>query len=399
MYITRDIEPHLIRCAAQFPAIVVMGPRQSGKTTLTRHTFPDHRYVSLEDLDKRAMAQEDPRGFLAAHQSSTGVIIDEIQHVPELLSYMQGIIDAAYRPGFFILTGSQHFLIYEKISQTLAGRIALITLLPLSVHELASAQLLSDTPEPLMIKSGYPRVYAQPIDPALWLTNYISTYVERDVRQVLEITNLNAFQRFIQLCAARIGTTLNYADLARDGDISPNTAKAWISLLEASFIIVLLKPYHTNFNKRVVKSPKLYFYDPAIACSLLGIKTAEELLISPFRGGLFESLIISECFKYSYNRNEQPQLYFWRDSQGHEIDCIIEKRYTDTIPVEIKASRTASSDFFKGVALWSRLTEKETTPYVIYGGNETITTRAGMLYRWNDVDTLLARIYGADHSA
>jgi predicted AAA+ superfamily ATPase len=396
MYITRDIEPHLIRCAEQFPALVIMGPRQSGKTTLARHTFPKHQYVSLEDLDKRVLAQEDPRGFLAAYHRSTGVIIDEIQHVPELLSYMQGIIDAAYMPGFFIVTGSQHFLIYEKVAQTLAGRIALITLLPLSIHECISAQLEAKSPEELMVKSGYPRVYAQHIDPALWITNYISTYIERDVRQVLAIKNIGTFQRFIMLCAARVGTMLNYADLARDADISPNTAKEWVSLLEARFILVLLKPYHTNFNKRIVKSPKLYFYDPAIACSLLGIKTAEELLISPFRGALFESLIISECFKYSYNRNAHPQLYFWRDSNGHEIDCIIEKRYLETVPLEIKASRTASSDFFKGVALWSALTQKDTSSYVIYGGNETIATRAGTLYQWKDIDTLLSKIYGPD---
>lgn len=394
MYIKREITPHLKQLAAQFPAVAIMGPRQTGKTTLARHIFPDYAYVSLEDIDRRIAAKEDPRSFFATYENQHGLIIDEIQEVPELLSYMQGIIDREYRPGFFIITGSQHFLIYEKITQTLAGRIALLTLLPLSTSELATAELLPHDPEPLMIKSSYPRVYAQPIDPALWLTKYISTYVERDVRQVLNISDVATFQRFLKLCAARVGNIINYAELARDADISPNTAKAWLSVLEASFIIMLLQPYHKNFNKRVIKSPKLYFYDVALICSLLGIKNSEELLLSPLRSALFESFVISEFLKYSYNHNKRPSLYFWRDSQGDEIDCVIEKMYDTTLPIEIKASKTASSDFFKGLIDWGKITEQEAlNSYVVYSGNETVLRKNGTIVAWNKITIMLDEIY------
>lgn len=307
MIISRNITPHLKDLSKQFPVVAVMGPRQSGKTTLVRETFPSHAYVTLEDLDRRSAAKEDPRGFFATYAKRDGLIIDEIQEVPELLSYMQGIVDQGYRPGYFIITGSQHFLLYEKITQTLAGRIVILTLLPLAISELKSAHLLQDDVESLLIKGCYPRLYVQPISPATWCANYISTYVEKDVRQVLQITDVVSFQRFLKLCAARVGNLINYAELARDADLSPHTAKAWLSILEASYIIKLLYPYYKNFNKRVIKSPKLYFYDSSLACSLLGIKTAEELAIHPLKGPLFESLVITEMFKYSYNNGEQPQ--------------------------------------------------------------------------------------------
>jgi uncharacterized protein len=249
MIIRRRLTPYLKKLANQFPVVAVMGPRQSGKTTLAKETFPNYAYVTLEDLDRRIAAKEDPRGFLASYANRYGVIIDEIQEVPELLSYMQGIVDQGYRPGYFILTGSQHFLMYEKITQTLAGRIALLTLLPLSVEELRSTHMLLEDLESQLIKGFYPRLYSQPIDVQTWCSNYISTYVEKDVRQVLQISDVVLFQRFLKLCAARVGNVVNYASLARDADISPNTAKAWISILETSFIIKLLSPYYQNFNK------------------------------------------------------------------------------------------------------------------------------------------------------
>ncbi len=392
--IRRLIAPYLKSLAAQFPAVAVMGPRQSGKTTLVRQTFPDYEYVTLEDIDKKMAAKEDPRDFLASYTHKKGLIIDEIQEVPELLSYMQGVIDAAYRPGFFILTGSQHFLMYEKITQTLAGRIALLTLLPLSVAELKEADLLVDNCDALLLKGFYPRLYAQKISVREWCMNYISTYVEKDVRQVLGINDVVAFQRFLKLCAARVGNLINYSDLARDCDISPNTAKAWLSVLETSFVIKMLSPYYKNFNKRVIKSPKLYFYDSALVCALLNIRTVEELSVHPIRGVLFESFAVSEMFKYNFNNNEQPALYFWRDVQGHEIDVVVEKTFGTVIPIEIKARKTVTNDFFKGLHDWFEITEQPgLTSYVIYSGDENMKRKNGHIFPWYEIDELLKEVY------
>jgi len=393
MIIKRQIASHLKNLAKQFPVIGVMGPRQSGKTTLAKETFPDYAYVSLEDLDRRASAKEDPRGFFATYADKKGVIIDEIQEVPELFSYMQGIVDQAYKPGYFIVTGSQHFLMYEKITQTLAGRIALLTLLPLSIHELKEAELLPPSIEPLLLKGGYPRLYAQPFEVNAWVSNYISTYVEKDVRQMLKVSDVITFQKLIKLCAATVGNLLNYSNMARDLDISANTVKAWISILEASYIIKLLQPYHQNFNKRVIKTPKLYFYDTALVCFLLGIRTAEEFHLHPFKGAIFESFIISEMFKYNYNHNELPQIYFWRDTQGHEIDAIIEKSLGNTVPIEIKASMTITDSFFKGIAEWQEITKQPTTPYIIYAGQENMFRKKGDVFAWQNIDAMLKQIY------
>lgn len=392
--IRRDITEYLIGLAQQFPAVAVMGPRQSGKTTLVRETFPDYEYVTLEDLDKKMAAKEDPRDFLAVYSHKKGLILDEIQEVPELLSYMQGIIDSIHRPGFFIVTGSQHFLMYEKITQTLAGRIALLTLLPLSVNELKHAHLLPKSCEALLLKGGYPRLYAQHIGVREWSMNYISTYVEKDVRQVLGIADVLAFQRFLKLCAARVGNLINYSDLARDCDISPNTAKAWLSVLETSFVITLLQPYYKNFNKRVIKSPKLYFYDSALVCALLNIRTEEELSLHPLRGALFESFVMSEMFKYSFNNNELPSIYFWRDAQGHEIDAVVEKTFGTVIPIEIKARRTVSDDFFKGLVDWAEITEQsDESSYVVYSGNENMKRKKGHIFAWDCVKQMLDEVY------
>ncbi len=392
--IRRDIEQHLLDLARQFPVVAVMGPRQSGKTTLVKLVFPEYTYVTLEDLDRRSAAKSDPRDFLALFDTHKGVIIDEVQEVPELFSYMQGIIDREYRPGFFILTGSQHFLMYEKITQTLAGRIALLTLLPLSVHELVQANLLVSNCDELLIKGFYPRLYAQNINIRDWCMNYIGTYVERDVRQVLGISDVISFQKFLTLCAARVGNLINYSDLARDSDISPNTAKAWLSVLETSFIIKPLHTYYKNFNKRVVKSPKLYFYDTALVCALLNIRTAEELSLHPLRGALFESYVVSEMFKYNFNHNEVPSIYFWRDVQGHEIDVVIEKSFGVTVPVEIKARKTVTEELFKGLADWATITQQDDSEsYVVYGGRDVMKMKKGRLYPWYAIDELLQEIY------
>lgn len=227
-----------------------------------------------------------------------------------------------------------------------------------------------------------------------WYNDYIGTYVEKDVRQVLKITNVLTFQRFLKLCAARVGNLINYAELARDCDISPHTAKEWISVLETSYIIKLLTPYHKSFNKRLIKSPKLYFYDTALICSLLGIRTAEELALHPMKGALIESFIISEMFKYNYNHNERPQLYFWRDVQNHEIDCIIEKSYEQTVPVEIKSGKTIKDDFYKGLTDWQKITAQEDTQaYVVYGGNQNMKQKRGHVFAWNNIADMLQEIY------
>ncbi|KKQ33530.1 MAG: AAA family ATPase [candidate division TM6 bacterium GW2011_GWF2_37_49] len=393
MMIKRELFTELLSVAKQFPAVAVMGPRQSGKSTLVKAAFPDYAYVSLEDIDKRTMAKDDPRGFLGSFSQRPGVIIDEVQEVPELLSYMQGIIDQRHRPGFFILTGSQHFLMYEKITQTLAGRIALLTLLPLSVNELADEGLLAQDVESQLIKGFYPRLYSQEMDVERWCANYVSTYVEKDVRQVLKITDVLTFQKFLKLCAARVGNLLNYADFARDCDISPHTAKEWICVLETSFVIKLLAPYHNNFNKRVTKSPKLYFYDTALICSLLGIRTAEELYLHPLKSAIFESFVVSEIFKYSFNRGLAPQIYFWRDVQGHEIDCVIEKSLGHTIPIEVKAGKTVGSDFFKGLIDWQKITDqREVQSYVVYGGSDDVVHKQGRVFAWKSISKMLQEI-------
>ena len=391
--IDRQIEQKLINLKTQFPVLAVMGPRQSGKTTVCKKVFKNYAYVSLEDLDTRALATTDPRQFLSSFSHLEGVIIDEIQEVPSLLSYMQGIVDQAYRPGFFVITGSQNFLMHEKISQTLAGRIAILTLLPLSITELEKANLLPKNLNHFLIKGSYARPYVQPISYQDWVSNYITTYVEKDVRQILNIQDAVTFQRFIKICAARVGSLLNYADLARDCEISLNTAKAWISILEASYIIKLLYPYHKNFNKRIIKSPKIYFYDTGLVCSLLGIRNEENFDIHPMKGHIFESLIISEIFKYGFNLGQSFSCFFWRDVQGHEIDLIFEKSFNDLIPIEIKSRMTFSSDFFKGLKNWAHISgQKDIQNYVIYAGQDLWNLSDGLVFPWNKIDLLIKDI-------
>jgi len=389
MVIYREITNTLIKLSTQFPVVGIMGPKQSGKTTLAKETFPNYSYVTLEDIDIKLSAKDYPRRFLQSFAQRTGVIIDEIQEVPELFSYMQGIVDQAYKPGFFIVTGSQNFLMYEKITQTLAGRIALLTLLPLAINELQSVTKLPLTAEEIMFKGLYPRIYSQNIEVNSWFSNYIATYAERDVRQLINIGDLTTFQKFLKLCAARIGNLLNYAELARDCDISPNTAKAWISILETSYIIKLLQPYYKNYNKRIIKSPKLYFYDTGLACALLGIKNSEELHSNPIRGALFENLIIMEFFKKYYNAGQRPEIYFWRDVQGHEIDCVIEESFNALIPIEIKSSMTINPRFFKELIDWQKITgHSEKNMYLVYAGDQDYFRAHGQIISWRNLGNI-----------
>jgi predicted AAA+ superfamily ATPase len=392
MIFKRAITQLLIKAVKQYPIVGIMGPRQSGKTTIVRQSFPNYTYVTMENLDTRAEALEDPRKFFATYNSAEGLIIDEIQEVPALFSYLQGIVDESPRKGFYIITGSQNFLLHEKITQTLAGRIALLTLLPLTIEELhAAAEYEKLGLEEILFTGLYPRIYAEKMDIEWWFSNYIATYVERDVRQIIKVGDVNAFRKFLTLCAARTGSLLNYADLARDADISPNTAKAWISILEASYIITLLQPYHENFNKRIVKSPKLYFYDTGLVCALLGIHKAQDLFVHPIRGNLFETLIISELHKLFFNAGKRPPLYFWRDVQGHEIDCLIERSYKEIIPIEIKSGMTMQSDFFKNIVHWQEITGQNLPPYVIYAGNQKLLKTNGIALPWNAIQKILEK--------
>lgn len=387
--IQRDAESSLKKYASQYPVVTIFGPRQSGKTTLAQTTFASHAYISLEDLDKRALASSDPRTFLEINKNEYGLILDEIQHVPSLLSYIQTYVDAHDKPGYFILTGSQNFLMHAAVSQTLAGRLAIITLLPLSIAELTENNLITHNVNDVMFKGGYPRIWKKNLEPNPWYLFYTKTYLEQDVRQITQVHDLSTFERFIRLCAGRIGQIINLSAIASECGISHNTVKAWLSVLEASYIIFLLQPHHKNFNKRLVKSPKLYFYDTGLACALLNIKTEEQIVTHYMRGALFECLVINEIMKTSYNRGQIPSIYFWRDLQGHEIDCVIENG-AELVPVEIKSGQTIDSSFFDSLTYWNDLTQADPTKgYLVYGGTEVQPRSKGNVIGWKSIPKIV----------
>jgi uncharacterized protein len=392
--ITRDLTNKLLDVARQFYVIAILGPRQSGKTTLVQHVFKNHKYVSLEDIDKRTVAQSDPRRFLQEHSSEQGIILDEIQHAPELLSYIQTIVDREKKLGFFVITGSQNLLVSEVITQTLAGRMAYLTLFPLSINELQQASLLPDQIETAVFKGGYPRIYADSVNPVLLYQNYIHGYVERDVRQIKNVHDLNTFQKFIQLCAGRIGQVLNLESLSNDCGVDQKTIRSWISLLEASYIIFLLHPYYKNFGKRLIKSPKLYFVDTGIACSLLNIKNDQELSAHYLRGGLIESFVISDLFKQYYNLNTKPSLFFWRDHSGNEIDCIVEQALS-LAPIEIKGGQTINNDYFRQFDYLKKIENFPASQnFVVYAGTENQSRHLADVVSWNHAGTLIKNILG-----
>lgn len=378
----RTLQEKLSYFATKMPIVGILGPRQSGKTTLTRMTFPEYHYISLEDIETRTRVTEDPKKFLHDYSEKKGLILDEIQNVPDLFSYLQTYVDINNKPGFFILTGSQNFLLNEKISQSLAGRIAILTLLPLSMQELNENAIQPKTLDQTLLTGGYPRLYSSHLQPDEWIPFYITTYLERDVRQIINVTNLGLFQNFVKLCAGRIGQVINETSLANDTGVSTNTIRAWLSVLEASYLIFFLRPYYKNVGKQVIKSPKLYFYDSGIACSLLGIKTTEQLSTHYLRGGLFEGFIISELMKNDYNHVQTPQMYFWRDKTGHEIDVLLESG-TTLIPIEIKAAETVSPHFFSGLTYWQKLINgSDEHNVLIYGGSEKQSRTHGTVLSW-----------------
>lgn len=353
--------------AGKFKAIAVTGPRQSGKTTLVKKLFSHKPYVSLENPDTRLFAIEDPRGFLSKYKE--GAIFDEVQRTPEIFSYLQEILDNNKTPGQFILTGSNNFLLQQSIAQSLAGRVAFINLLPFSIFELYPAQKEAKPDENTVIFNGlYPPVYDRDISPTDWYPNYIRTYVDRDVRQIRNITDLIVFERFMRLLAGRTGQELNLSSLAVEAGVDTKTIQSWIGVLESSFIIYLLKPHYKNFNKTIVKRPKLYFYDTGLVCSLLGITSENQLSNHPLRGGLFECFIITELVKKRTNAGLPVNLYYWRDKTGHEVDVVIDNGDI-LIPIEIKAGKTVNADFFKNLLYWNGLSKMQ-NGYLIYAGDQ-----------------------------
>ena len=393
MILTRDIAKDVLQGAKYFPVVALLGPRQSGKTTLAQVLFKQHKYVSLEDPDIRAAAQADPRTFLltnAYNAYNEGIIIDEFQHVPVLLSYIQTIVDKEQKPGYFILTGSQNFLANQAIAQSLAGRISIHTLLQLSIHELKQNNVLAPQVETVLYNGCYPAIYAKQIPPELLYRNYFQTYIERDVRQLAQVGDLATFQTFVALCASRIGQLLNLTQLGNECGISNVTAKRWLSILEASYIVFTLHPYHTNFGKRLVKTPKIYFYDTGLVCFLLNIKE-EDLTLHSMRSGLFESFIIADILKWQYNYGKRAQVYFWRDKTGHEIDCIVQQG-NQLLALEVKASRTTSPRFFEGLQYWSTLSEQQAkSNFVIYAGASEQPRGYSNVISWQLLETILEK--------
>ncbi|WP_462267826.1 ATP-binding protein [Desulfobacter sp.] len=363
--IIREITEELLESAKEYPVVTILGPRQSGKTTLVKMTYPDKPYFSMEDPDIRLAAEQDPRGFL--NDIPAGAIIDEIQRLPILMSYIQGIVDECQESGMFILTGSHQPDVHQAVSQTLAGRTALLTLLPFSLSELKNYRTDFEAYD-LMVSGAFPRLHEKGLKPGRFYNGYLQTYVERDVRTIINIKELSQFQRFLMLLAGRTAQIINYTSLGNDIGLSGNTVKSWLSILKASYIIFELHPFYENINKRVIKSPKIYFTDTGLVCHLLGIETPAQAKRDPLRGGLYENLMILEILKSRYNRGIRPEIYFFRDTNANEVDLII-RRQRKLIPVEIKSAATYTKSFLKGLLMFKDLTPDACAPgYVLYNG-------------------------------
>jgi len=389
MHVPRRARATLERFADEYPAVGVVGPRQSGKTTLVRATFPELPYVSLEDLDVRELASEDPRRFLASY--ARGAVLDEVQRVPSLFSYLQTRLDASGKVGQFVLTGSSQFDILAGVAQSLAGRIAIVSLLPFSLPELQAVDRAPGSLETLLHTGLYPPIHDRGIDPGGWYGNYVATYLERDVRQLLNVRDLGVFQRFLRFCAARTGQLVNASSLANDVGVSHNTVSSWLSVLEASYIIHFLKPHHRNFEKRLVKTPKLYFHDVGLAAWLLGIQSPEVLETHPMRGALFETWAVSELLKGRSNLGLPSNLYFWKDRNGREVDVVIDSGEKLTA-AEMKSGRTIASDFFRGLDVWTRVSgHASDTPWLVYGGSERQSRAYAEVLPWSSIRELAER--------
>ncbi len=383
--IQRDIEKTVLRYAEQYPVVTITGPRQSGKTTLCRMAFPEKPYSSLENPDERDFASRDPRGFLS--RFSEGAVLDEIQRSPDLLSYIQGIVDEAQIPGQFIITGSQNFELLDTVSQSLAGRTAIVKLLPFSLSEIRKFKSPLPSMDETIYSGSYPRIYDQELDPTEALSFYFSTYVERDLRLLINVRDLTRFENFLKLCATRCGQLINLSSLGNDCGVNHNTIKNWLSILEASFLIKLLPPFHRNLGKRLIKTPKLYFVDSGLAAYLLGIQKVEHVAAHPMRGALFENLVVSELMKNRFNRGKVDNLYFLRDRKGNEVDVLLDYGpYIDL--VEIKSGQTLTGDFFTGIEHFRKLYGETRNCFLIYGGKQSRTQENVDAVPWKNIPEL-----------
>lgn len=393
----RILAKKLKHAASQYPVVTLTGPRQSGKTTLVKMVFPEYKYVSLENPDQRSFALDDPKSFLK--QFRNGVILDEVQRVPDLFSYIQTIVDDNDQAGQFILTGSQNFLLFEKISQSLAGRTAILHLLPFSQRELLEDNAVHPDEFPSLeeprysdanlwesaFKGYYPRIHEKKLDAQEWLSGYYQTYIERDVRSIINVGNLETFGKFVRLCAGRVGQLINFSSFAADCGISNVTAKTWLSILQTSFIIMPVQPHYENFSKRLIKSSKLYFMDSGLLTFLLGIRNPDELHYHAQKGAIFESFVFSELYKMFYNFGLIPSVYFWNDVKKHEVDFVID-RGTKLLPIEVKAGETLSSDQFKGLKYYQKIAEaKVEIPVLIYAGDETYQRNSIQVLSWKNL--------------
>jgi len=383
--IKRSATTSILKAAESFPIVAITGPRQSGKTTLSKAIFSNRPYVSFENPDIIRRFESDPHGFLEAYKN--GAVFDEAQRCRQLFSYLQGQVDADSRMGRFVLTGSSQFQLVSGISQSLAGRVVSLNLLPFSVSELRAHEHI-DNPQlelnKILFEGLYPPIWDRSPDPSIWYSNYVQNYVERDVRQLINVNDLNTFQRFLRLCAARCGQLINFSELATATGVTHNTIKSWISVLEASYIVFTLKPFHNNFSKRLVKTPKLYFYDSGLLCWLLSIQNSQQLSFHPMRGGIFESFVISELIKQRFNLLQSNNLYFWRDRSGMEID-LIEDAGLELTPMEIKAGQTFQDRFLKSILKWKDISGSLATPQLIYGGDESFTHLNCKVRSWQDL--------------
>ncbi len=385
----RVIKPTLQRLATQYPVITMTGPRQAGKTTLCQQTFTDHAYVNLEDLSLRNQAISDPKGFLAQYKN--GVILDEIQRAPELPSYIQPLVDQNQAPGQFILTGSEQLEVTSTINQSLAGRSAILNLLPLSTIE-TPLWIQNNNLDEILYTGFYPRILEKKLNPTEALAFYLSTYIERDLRQLIHLKDLQTFERFLKLCAGQIGQLTNFSRLANDCGISQNTVKSWLSLLQASYIIFFVQPHFENFRKRLTKSPKLYFHDVGLAAYLLDINKAEHLKQHPLRGALFENLIVSEFLKNRYNHVKKSNLYFFRDHVGNEVDLILDYGH-ELVSVEIKSSASFHSEYLSGLNYYQKLAgTKNTRRILIYSGETYSSDAQTSIYSYKNLGGLFSTL-------
>ncbi len=390
MQINRNAHSTARDLFAGYPVVAITGPRQSGKTTLVQAAFPELPYANLEDLETREFAVTDPKGFLASYRD--GAVLDEVQRAPELFSELQVRVDEARQPGLFVLTGSQQFGLLAGVTQSLAGRIALVPLLPFSLGELSDEGKAPNRLEDLLWKGLFPPVHDRELDPRTWYGNYVQTYLERDLRQLLAVRDLSSFQRFLKMCAARSGQLLNLSGLANDCGVTHNTAGAWISVLEASYLVHLLRPHHENLGKRLVKTPKLYFADPGLAAWLLGIEDADQIATHAQRGALFETWLVSDLLKARFNKGLASNLFFWRSRSGIEIDIIAE-RGNSLVAVEAKSGQTIAGDFFKGLEKWQGLAgEKAAGSWLVYGGEKVHRRRRVSVLSWSDISALESAI-------